>query len=674
MRTLRVGAAAINTTPLDWERNVRNTLAAIREAAAEGVSVLCLPEMCLTGYGCEDAFHAPFVAEAAGNMLGEISRSPVVAAREKDIVFCVGVPVYFQNALFNCVAVFRNDHLLGYVAKQHLAGDGLHYEPRWFRPWPKGHRDVLRVDGREIPIGDLVFDIDGVRIGFEICEDAWVANRPGVDLARKGVDIILNPSASHFAFGKHGIRERFVVEGSRAFGATYVYANLLGNEAGRAVYDGDTIIATGGRLVGRGKRFSYGDVVVAHADVDIEATRVVQARTASFTPSFDEDGVVHIQGLSCLGCQDRGRASLSPAIPLDVEDAGFRETEFAKAVPLALFDYMRKSGQRGFVVSLSGGADSAICAALVRLMVRDGIAELGRRGFYSKIGRHPDLDGDSEEAVVHGLLTCVYQASENSSQTTADAARAVATGLGAEYHHIDVSEIIRSYTSVVSGTLGLDLTWAKADITLQNIQARSRAPSIWMFANLQSKLLLATSNRSEASVGYCTMDGDTAGCLAPIGGIDKPFVRSFLRHLCENDPDFACLKPVVVQQPTAELRPASDQQTDEKDLMPYEVLDAAERAAIRDKRSPADVFRVLLDTFPQYDLDTLHVWVERYFKLWVRNQWKRERLAPSFHVDDENLDPKTWCRFPLLSGGYAHELRQLGAYVQSMKLGEGIKT
>lgn len=670
MRNLRVGAAAINTTPLDWDRNLQHTLEAIRRAREEKVSVLCLPEMCLTGYGCEDAFHGPFVADAVDSMLVSIRESLEAKGRGEDLVFCVGVPVYFQNALFNCVAVFRNQNLLGYVAKQHLAGDGLHYEPRWFRPWPKGHRDVLRVDGRQIPIGDLVFDIDGTRIGFEICEDAWVANRPGVDLARKGTDIILNPSASHFAFGKHSIRERFVVEGSRAFGATYIYANLLGNEAGRAIYDGDTIIATGGKLVGRGKRFSYEDVVLTTADVDIEATRVVQARTASFTPNFDEAGVIRDMR-STFGRRTDGvgeqLTTVSPQIPLDAENAEFREAEFARAVPLALFDYMRKSGTRGFVVSLSGGADSAACAALVRLMVRDGVAELGHRGFCAKIGRNPYIVDDNEQTVMHEMLTCVYQASENSSQTTADAARDVATGLNAEYHSINVAPIIDAYTSIVAKAMGRDLTWSNADVALQNIQARSRAPSIWMFANLQCKLLITTSNRSEASVGYCTMDGDTAGSLAPIGGIDKPFIRSFLKHLCENDPDFKCLKPVVVQQPTAELRPASEHQTDEKDLMPYEVLDAAERAAIRDKKSPIDVFTTLRGVFPQYGIDDLHTWVDRYFKLWVRNQWKRERFAPSFHVDDENLDPKTWCRFPILSGGYAHELRELASHVRRLK-------
>jgi len=121
-------------------------------------------------------------------------------------------------------------------------------------------------------------------------------------------------------------------------------------------------------------------------------------------------------------------------------------------------------------------------------------------------------------------------------------------------------------------------------------------------------------------------------------------------------PELAC---VTAQAPTAELRPEAQHQTDETDLMPYPVLDAIERAAIRDKRTPLECYQLLSVTFPEYGAE-LRGWVRRFFVLWSRNQWKRERYAPSFHLDDENLDPKTWCRFPILSGGFERELAELG--------------
>src|SRR5690606_25850606 len=194
------------------------------------------------------------------------------------------------------------------------------------------------------------------------------------------------------------------------------------------------------------------------------------------------------------------------------------------------------------------------------------------------------------------------------------------------------------------------------------------APGVWFLANVLGALLLSTSNRSEAAVGYATMDGDTAGGISPIAGIDKAFLQRWLRWLQTRGPEgigaIPALAAVTLQPPTAELRPAAAGQTDEADLMPYDVLDAIERAAIRDKRMPAEVFRLMRCDFPGYEPRQLATWVERFFRLWSRNQWKRERYAPSFHVDDANLDPKTWCRFPILSGGFERELAELWRLVQ----------
>src|SRR5271167_3458065 len=100
--------------------------------------------------------------------------------------------------------------------------------------------------------------------------------------------------------------------------------------------------------------------------------------------------------------------------------------------------------------------------------------------------------------------------------------------------------------------------------------------------------------------------------------------------------------------------------------MPYEVLAAIERAAIPDRRAPVEVFEVIRPQFPNHTAAQLGLWIERFFRLWCRNQWKRERYAPSFHLDDENLDPKTWCRFPILSGGFAVELTALRKRVEEL--------
>jgi len=654
MKLIHVAAAALNQTPLDWEGNRARILEAIRLAREQQVSVLCLPELCISGYGCEDAFFSSGVQEIAIDVLLEL------VPETKGMLVAFGLPVGYGGGLFDAAALAADGEILGVVCKQNLAGDGIHYEPRWFQPWPEGEHGSVSLGGKVYPLGDLVFDCGGVGIGFEICEDAWVGDRPGADLAREGADILLNPSASHFAFGKQEIRRRFVLEGSRAFHVSYIYTNLVGNEAGRAIYDGGSMIASGGQMLAEANRFSYRGVHLTRAVIDIEMTRMQRARTHGF----------HRTRGKCRKVEADFEFPSSPPRPASSKLPAWdksewnKEEEFSRAVPLALFDYLRKSKSGGFAVSLSGGADSSAVAVLVWLMVRLGVEELGFEAFKEKLAHIARLsDAGNQKELVHRLLACVYQSTRNSSDTTRHAARTVATSLGAEFLEFDVDEICQKYVETVSQAIGRELTWEQDDIALQNIQARVRSPGIWLLANLRGALLLATSNRSEAAVGYATMDGDTSGGLSPIAGIDKAFLRQWLRWMQDKGPAeleaLPMLEVVTAQQPTAELRPASAGQTDEEDLMPYEVLDAIERAAIRDKRMPVQIFHLMHSQFPQYAAEQMGAWVERFFRLWCRNQWKRERYAPVFHLDDENLDPKTWCRFPILSGGYRRELARL---------------
>lgn len=660
MKLIKVGAVALNQVPLDWPGNKARIYAAIEEARRAGVCVLCLPELCITGYGCEDAFLSPNTIHRAWNALKEILPAT------RGMIVSLGLPVLHQHGLFNCACLVVDGEIAGFTAKRFLAGDGIHYEPRWFKPWPSGVRSDVTIDGKIFPMGDLYFDCGGVRIGFEVCEDAWVANRPGAMLALKGVDMILNPSASHFAFGKLEVRKRFVLEGSRAFGTSYVYANLLGNESGRAIYDGGALIASGGKLIATGPRFGFRDFYLTTATIDVEAIRLNQARTASFQPQLkDEDELCVRNGFDfpnaalAEGTIESAKWETSTAIKAE---------EFVRAEALALFDYLRKSKSQGFVVSLSGGADSAATVCLVHLMVAFALKELGMEGLRARLAHIPNLSVTNDaKAVTHQLLTTAYQASKNSGSVTRNAARAIAEAVGADHYEWDISEMVRGYVTTVERATGVQLDWNKHDITLQNIQARVRSPGIWLLANLKNALLLATSNRSEAAVGYATMDGDTSGGLSPLAGIDKAWLRQWLGWLEKSGPDglhpIPALAAINSQAPTAELRPEDRKQTDEDDLMPYDVLDAIERAAIRDKHGPREVFELMRVQFPQHSVQQLGLWIERFFKLWSRNQWKRERYAPSFHLDDENLDPKTWCRFPILSAGFETELAELREWI-----------
>jgi NAD+ synthase (glutamine-hydrolysing) len=613
---LKIAGATLNQLPMAWEHNIANIKSAIDLARKDKVELLCLPELSLSGYGCEDMFLSPWLAQKA------LDLSEQVAHYAQDITVAFGLPVPMHGKVYNVACVATNGKIQCFVAKQFMAIDGVHYEFRWFQPWPRNVIESLKIGTNEYPIGDIVIDVKGVKVGFEICEDAWRgAFRPGFALRERKVDLILNPSASHFALEKTKLRQELINRSTLEFNCVYLYANLLGNESGRMIYDGEIIIAGNGRVLAQNDWLSMQEVNVLSLEIDFDLKEKLP------------------QGI----------------VPKELS----RNEEFLKAETLGLYDYLRKSKGRGFVISLSGGADSATCAVLVSEMVKRACAELGTETFLRNILRNDLIAGNLSDTQITGhLLDCIYQATENSSAETFLAAKELAQSIGATFHHISIQDELESMSVKVEGLLGRKLSWESDDIAMQNIQARLRSPMAWMLANIRNALLITTSNRSEGDVGYTTMDGDSSGSIAPISGIDKPFIRQWLLW-AEKELGLAGLKRVNSQTPSAELRPAALNQSDESDLMPYDILLAIEQLAIRDKLLPIAVFNALSEKAIAPNSD-LKQYIARFFRLWARNQWKRERTAPGFHIDDFNIDPKTWCRFPILSSAFEAELKELG--------------
>lgn len=662
MKNVRVAAVSLNQTPLAWDANFENIKSALIDCEKKSVQIVCFPELSISGYGCEDAFFSPFVGEKSLEIL--FSLLPFTRGK----VVTLGLPLFFKGSVFNVNAVIVDGKLQGLVPKKFLAGDGVHYENRWFRPWENQALETISLNTPEgsidVLIGDYYFEIGSIKIGLEICEEAWVAQRVGASLSRKGVDIILNPSASHFAFGKQEVRKRFVIEGSRAFGVAYVYSNLLGNESGRIIFDGGALIASNGHLVLESSRFSYNDYEIYDVIVDVEENRIRRLQTASFKPELgiEENSQISI---------DFNWKFLTPSryqtdLPAWEKSNSIKNEEFYRAECLGLFDYLRKSKANGFVVSLSGGIDSSVVTILAAKALCDAYSFLGREKFAYKLRHLPSSVFKGEwdiKSVLKNLITVVYQSSENSSVETKRAAQELAKELQVTFFDWSIAAVQENYKNIVETAIQRKLSWESDDIALQNIQARVRSPGIWMIANIKNALLLATSNRSEAAVGYATMDGDTSGGLSPIAGVDKAFLNKWLRWFSDTGPvgvgSLLSLKNVFVKPPTAELRPTKMQQTDESDLMPYDVLNAIEKEFIRDRQRPSDIVEVLKVDFPALSVVDLAKYTIKFLKLWSRNQWKRERYAPAFHLDDESLDPKTWCRYPVLMSSFEYEIQEI---------------
>jgi NAD+ synthase (glutamine-hydrolysing) len=610
MPSVKLASAFVNQTPLDWSGNAERLRLALQAARESGAAFLCLPELAITAYGCEDLFLSSAFRQKAWDQLQRLLPAT------KGLCTVLGLPIDVEGEIYNAVAVCHDGQLLGLVPKQNLARDGVHYEPRWFKAWTPGR--LARVQG--VITGDLCFPVGPVNLGIEICEDAWVGPRPALSLKARGANLIFCPAASHFAFGKTKVRRALAV----AAKLPYVYANLMGNESGRIVFDGGASITDAqGRLLAEGPRFSYRPFGLCSAELNLEGSFPAPALAGQ---RFEDDP----------------------------------HEEFARAVALGLYDYLRKSKAKGFALSLSGGADSAACAVLVHSMAQLASQELGWDAFAKSLG----LDAPNIKTAMPILLRTLYQGTVHSSQVTRSAAAQVAQAVGAKHAEVDIQPLYESYKKMAEGVLGRALSFPQDDLALQNLQARVRSPGIWALANAEGRLLLATNNRSEGAAGYTTMDGDTSGGLAPVAGLGKHQLRDWLRWMettgLHGLGPWPALAAINAQAPTAELRPLEQKQTDEADLMPYEALDAIERAAVAQRLSPLQTLEAVGQPLAKYSADQRKAWVLRFFRLWSSSQWKRERLAPSFHLDDHNVDPRSWTRFPILSAGFAEELAALG--------------
>ncbi len=650
MEHLRVAAASLNLTPLNWQKNTDMIIAAIKEGRNQSADLLVLPELCMSGYGAEDAFYKPFTSQACLEAL------KLVLEHTQNITVTVGLPFSFEGKLYNCVALLSNGKILGINAKKNLPVTGLHYEGRWFSSWAYNEIREVEVLGQKTKLGDLHYLFsDRIMLYVEICEEAWVTPPSCEEHSKSGCRLVINSSASHFARSKFEVRKKLISSISKKTNSCYVYANLIGNESGRAIYDGGNMFVETGEIVQVGARFGFEDVYLSFYDFPAEK---IQTGEKTFLLSKKDTQSVSID--SPLGISTKNENPTSKPLS-ELNTGGDIQKEFLLACSMGLFDYLRKSRSKGFVLSLSGGCDSSCCAFLVSQMYHLAFQELGKQKLASKL-ESPAYSSANDWVRNH--LTCIYQKTSNNSETTEQAAKKLSEALSASYFKVEIDDEVTTYTKKAESILARKLDWSDDDVTLQNIQARSRAPLPWMIANARNFLLLSTSNRSEAAVGYATMDGDTAGSLSPIAGVDKHFLISFLHwaqtkeYILGSGPE-PVLKLITDQQATAELRPLSKSQTDEIDLMPYDVLCRISNLFISDDLSPAFILQRLEQEFQQIPPETLKEHVRKFFRLFSINQWKRERYAPSFHLDDTSVDPKTFFRFPILNSGFQKEIEQL---------------
>ena len=606
---IKIASSNTNQTPLAWNKNFHNISKSIEEAKREKVQILCFPELCITGYSCQDLFFNDWFIDKSNTYLKKIQKLC------SNITVIIGHALKYNGKLYNSVCIIKDKKIKGFFLKSNIPNDGIHYEKRWFETWKLGDIKNFIFDDEEIFIGTIQFEYnDQLTIGFEICRDSWDDERPANYIETKKNLLILNPIASHYAFSKFNFRKNQVIESSKKFNCTYISINLLGNESGKFIFEGDTVLSQKGKLLDVSNRFSFKDYILNIYSIDFNNEK------KSFLYSEQN-----------------------------------KYEEFKAAFSLALIDYLKKTRLKGFALSLSGGLDSSVTAILVYESLKRYTKELGFNNVIKKlkISNFNLLDDDREnlKMIMNKIFITVYQKTKNSSFSTKDSADKLSHFIGSKHYEWDIDTDVESIVSKISDNTKIKYNWDEHNLSLQNIQARVRSPFIWFIANSNDFLLLATSNRSELSVGYSTMDGDSSGSIAPIAGIDKIFIKRFLKYLKEKN-NYDVLDYVLKLNPSAELKPLKYNQKDEDELMPYSLLTEIEYLAVKKRLSPKEI----LDKINGYDRKVILEGVKKFFTNYGKSQWKRERSAPSFHFDEYSLDSSLWNRMPILSNNFQEEI------------------
>lgn len=625
MRLVRVGVAAVSVKVGDFAGNAARLKSIVAEAKRQKVHLLVTPELCISGYSLEDRVWWQDVTRRSWDSLLDLAKAC------KGITAVFGLPVRIDSLVYNAAALVHDGKVRGLVLKKYLPTYSIFYEGRNWTAWRRG---VTEVGG--VPAGELVFDLPYGKVSAEICEDLWSANSPAHARARAGAEIICNPSGSPFTPLKNEHRRKLILGASSSLACVYAYANILGLDNSRLVFDGGGIVATPDGVVVEGPLLSKQYWTLAAGVVDLDD--IARQRSENTTWRLDATAPGGTDGIEIVDARDGGftparvqdyaaqlpKSFYVPGASWTMNDATKHLDELFDALVLGLRDYFEKVGAfEKFLVALSGGRDSALC-----LLLAVHAARALREG--------RDAKKSAERVAAVYLPNKAY-----SSKATEDAARALAEELGVPFNVVSIGEEAEIALKKAAEMAGGEKKVSA--LAKQNLQARVRGNMMLNWANSANALLLVTSNLSEAAVGYTTTGGDNQGGYSPIANVPKTLVTRLVEHIAQRD-GIKSIRKVLAIPPSAELAPG---QQDEADLMPYAVLDDLLYLFARRRMALADCWRVLVYRHTGFSAEQLRAWTARFGKLFVYNQWKREQLPVTMKVLDLDLDPKTGFRFPV---------------------------
>lgn len=656
-RIATVATCNLNQWALDFVGNRDRISRSVSEARARGARYRLGPELEIPGYGCEDHFLEDDTIEHSWEVLAAL----IEDGCSDDLLLDVGLPALHRGVRYNCRAFVLNRRILLVRPKRYLANDGNYREPRYFASWDAA-KDLERIDlppcilavtrpaqtpgvdgagepadATSAPFGDAYLHLDDARVASETCEELFTPGAPHVEYALGGVEIIANGSGSHHSLRKLSQRLDLIRSATAKAGGVYLYANQQGCDGGRLYYDGCATVAVNGDLVAQGSQFSCREVETVVASVDLNqvssyrggiASLQAQAAASSPVPSVrvrwslcsgsatgaagDGDGAA---AAAATTAPPRPPPTPSPRIVPSVLSP---QAEIGAGPACWLWDYLRRSGAAGYILPLSGGADSAATAAIVASMCRlavqaardgDATAERDVRRL-ARVADDAPLPTPSQ--LSRATFSTVYLGTSNSSDETRLRAKAIAEQAGARHLETRVDAVVAAVVAFFVAATGMTPRFKvrggspAENLALQNIQARTRMVVTFVLAQLLPwsrgeggfLLVLGSANVDETLRGYLTKYDCSAADVNPIGGVSKTDLRAFLFWAAERL-HMPALAETARAAPTAELEPLAEggriAQTDEQDMgMTYAELSAYGRLRKVARMGPVSVFRTLL--------------------------------------------------------------------------------
>ncbi|KAG6788184.1 hypothetical protein POTOM_004239 [Populus tomentosa] len=655
MRLLKVATCNLNQWAMDFDCNFKNIKESITQAKQAGAVIRLGPELEITGYGCEDHFLELDTINHGWECLKEI----LVGDWTDGILCSIGMPVIKGSERYNCQVLCFNRKIIMIRPKMWLANDGNYRELRWFTAWK--HKDQLvdfqlpseiaeAISQKSVHFGYGYVQFLDTAVAAEVCEELFTPIPPHAELALNGIEVLL-----------------ILVE--------EITCTVITKDATVAAFitiifsDGCSCVVVNGEVVAQGSQFFLRDSEVVLGQVDLDAVASLRGSISSFQEQASYKNTVSSVLVPYKLCQPFSM-QMSLSNPLKINYLS-PEEEIAFGPGCWLWDYLRRSGASGFLLPLSGGADSSSVAAIVGCMCQLAVKEIDNgdeqvKADAIRIGNYTDgqFPTDSKEFAKRIFYT-VFMGSENSSEDTKKRAKELADEIGS--WHLDVS-----IDGVVDGGSNIE------NLGLQNIQARIRMVLAFMLASLlpwvHSKpgfyLVLGSSNVDEGLRGYLTKYDCSSADINPIGSISKQGLRAFLRwaaiHL-----GYSSLAEIEAAPPTAELEPirSNYSQLDEVDMgMTYEELSVYGRLRKIFRCGPVSMFKNLCYRWGSR-VSPLEVAdkVKHFFKCYSINRHKMTVLTPSYHAESYSPEDNRFdLRQFLYNARWPYQFRKMDELVKEL--------